>query len=164
MSVGSALLLIESLPVERIVAKAGQSAAETLGRCLVKECGFEQIETQFPVNASSGVKWCDLRVGRHLVEVHGRKKSKPVADGGLAERDLEQVLWDERKRQREVCAEGFGMSSLVWADFWGEARERAKERLRKEYAVTEQRFGRELTPQQAEFAARMRGRRYKTAG
>jgi hypothetical protein len=108
--------------------------------------------------------WCDLRVGRHLFEVDGRAKSRPVADGGLADRDLEQLLWDERARQREVCATGFGMSRIYWRDFWGQARELAKERLMRERHVTEMRFGSELTSEQAEFAARMRGRRYRVAG
>ncbi|MEJ7795688.1 MAG: type IV toxin-antitoxin system AbiEi family antitoxin domain-containing protein [Nocardioides sp.] len=156
-----------SLVVKSAIADAdpgAESPSETLGRELLHECGFEQVETQFPVNTPSGVRWTDLRVGRHVFEVEGRKKSKPVADGGLADRDLEQILWDQRKRQREVCAQGLGMSQIVWADYWGRARERAKLRLRQEYAVTEHRFGTDLTAQQAEFAARMRGRRYRSSG
>ena len=82
----------------------------------------------------------------------------------MADRDLEQLLWDERRRQREVCAEGFGMTRLTYADHWGAARGRAISRLLAEYAVTERRFGTELTPVQSEFAVRMRGGRYQTAG
>jgi hypothetical protein len=141
-----------------------ESALETLARELVVEAGLMPVETQFPVRTSSGVVWVDLRVGRHLIEADGRAKSRPVADGGLADRDLERVLWDERRRQREVCAEQFGMTRLTYADHWGAARTRAVERLLAEYAVTEQRFGTELTSDQAEFAARMRGRRNKVAG
>jgi hypothetical protein len=156
-----------SRTVRAVVADAdpgAESAAESLARELLAECGFTDVETQFPVAIPGGVAWCDLRVGRHIFEVHGRKKFRPIADGGLADRELEQLLWDERRRLREVCATGLGASTIVWQDYWGRARERARERLRREYAVTETRFGSELTPEQAEFAARMRGRRYRTAG
>lgn len=156
----------ESLTVNAVVADAdpgAESVAETLGRELLMECGLEP-ETQFPVRLPAGVAWCDLRVGRHLVEIDGRAKTRPVADGGLADRELEQLLWDERARQREICATGFGMSRLYWRDFWGRERELAKERLLRERHVTETRFGTELTADQAEFAARMRGRRYRAAG
>lgn len=156
-----------SLTVKAVVEDAdpgAESVIETLARELTVEAGLGPVETQFPVRTASGVAWVDLRVGRHLIEADGRAKSRPVADGGLADRDLEQVLWDERRRQREVCAEAFGMTRLTYADHWGEARTRATARLLAENAVTEQRFGTELTVDQAEFAARMRGRRNKVAG
>lgn len=156
-----------SLTVNAVVEDAdpgAESVIETLARELVIEAGLAPVETQFPVRTASGTAWADLRVGRQLIEADGRIKSKPIEDGGLADRDLEQLLWDERRRQREVCAEGFGMMRLTYADHFGAARERAIARLLAEYAVTEQRFGTELTPLQAEFAARMRGWRYKTTG
>lgn len=156
-----------SLTVNAVVEDAdpgAESVIETLARELVLEAGLAPVETQFPVRTASGTAWADLRVGRQLIEADGRIKSKPIEDGGLADRDLEQLLWDERRRQREVCAEGFGMMRLTYADHFGAARERAIARLLAEYAVTEQRFGTELTPLQAEFAARMRGWRYKTTG
>lgn len=138
-----------------------ESAAETLGRELLMELGLEGIETQFPVAVHSGAAWCDLRVGRHLVEVDGRTKLVPVEDGGVALRPAHQVLWAQHRRQLEVCAGGFGMSRLTWEDYWGTARERAQQRVLAEIAETNRRFGTELTVEQAEFAARMRGRRYK---
>ena len=156
-----------SLTVKAVVEDAdpgAESVIETLARELVAEAGLRPVETQFPVRTPSGTAWVDLRVGRHLIEADGRVKSRPIEDGGLADRDLEQLLWDERRRQREVCADGFGMTRFTYADFWGAARERAISRLLAENAVTEQRFGTELTPAQAEFAARMRGRRNKVAG
>ena len=103
-------------------------------------------------------------MGCHIVECDGRSKSRPVADGGLADRELERILWDERRRQREVCSVGLGMSRLVWTDYWGAARERAKERLLREEQVTRQRFGDTLPAHVEEFAQRMRGGRYRVAG
>lgn len=156
-----------SLTVNAVVEDAdpgAESVIETLARELVLEAGLGPVETQFPVRTASGTVWADLRVGRQLIEADGRIKSRPIEHGGLADRDLEQVLWDERRRQREVCAEGFGMMRLTYADHFGAARERATVRLLAELAVTEQRFGTELTPAQAEFAARRRGGRNKAAG
>ena len=150
--------------VVRDADPGAESAAETLGRELVKELGIGEVETQFPVPTPSGVVWCDLRVGCHMFEVDGRKKSRPVADGGLADRDLEQLLWDERRRQREVCAQGLGMSRIYWEDYWGAARARANDRLLAENAVTVHRFGSTLPPHLERFANQMRGRRYRTTG
>ncbi len=155
------------LTVRAVVKHAdpgAESVIETLGRELLEELGLGPVETQFPVVVQGGVVWCDMRVGCHIVEGDGRVKSRPVADGGLADRDLERILWDERKRQREVCSVGLGMSRLVYADFWGDARERAKERILREEEVTRRRFGDSLPPHLEEFAERMRGRRYKVAG
>jgi hypothetical protein len=156
-----------SLTVRSVVDDAdpgAESVIETLGRELLIEAGFTNIETQFPVSVPRGVAWCDLRVGCHVVECDGRSKSRPVADGGLADRQLERLLWDERRRQREVCSVGLGMSRLVWTDFWGDARERAKERLLREEEVTRRRFGDTLPSHLEEFAQRMRGARYRVAG
>lgn len=153
--------------VRQVISDAdpgAESVLETLGRELLVECGLDVSETQFPVVTSSGVAWCDLRVGCHVVECDGRTKSRPREAGGLAGRDLEQVLWDERRRQREVCGAGLGMSRLVWADMWGEARTHAKQRVLQEEAVTRARFGSILPPHLEETARRLRGQRYRTAG
>jgi hypothetical protein len=156
-----------SLTVKAVVKRAdpgAESVIETLGRELLEEMGLGPVETQFPVAVDGGVAWCDMRIGCHIVEADGRAKSRPVLDGGLADGDLERILWDERKRQREVCSAGLGMSRLVYADFWGEARERAKERILREEEVTRRRFGDTLPAHLEEFAKRMRGRRYQVAG
>lgn len=138
-----------------------ESVAETLGRLLVMEVvgPDAQIETQFAVRTARGVVWCDLRVGCHVFEVDGRIKYLPATRGGVADRRIEDVLWDEKRRERDVCAEGLGVSRIIWEDFWGKGRSQAVARLGIDYAQTCQRFGDRLPAQLAEFASRMRGRR-----
>ncbi len=134
-------------------AAGAESAAETLGRELVAELGLGDIETQFAVRIADGrVVWCDMRVGCHIFEVDGKIKFRSVADGGVATRSPEDVVWDEKTRQNLVCAEGLGMSRLIWADFFGAQRERAKARIRAEEAVTRSRFGPTLPGHLRRFA------------
>lgn len=130
-----------------------ESVLETLGRELVLSLGIGEVETQFAVGlAGDRAVWVDIRVGCHLFECHGMTKLVPVSDGGVATESAARVLWKQQKRQTEICAQGFGMSTIVWADCFGPARERARHRLLKEYAVTESRFGRELPPHLRRFA------------
>ena len=137
-----------------------ENLAESLGRILVDELGHGRPETQFAVRIEGGgVAWCDLRVGCHIFEIDGKVKLTRREDGGVADRDLTEILWDEKKRQRLVCAEGLGMSRIFWEDYFGAARDRAKARLQAEYAVTRARFGEVLPPHLARFAAEMKGRR-----
>lgn len=155
-----------SLTVNAVVADAdpgAESVIETLARELALEAGLGPVETQFPVRIATGVVWIDLRIGCHLIEADGRIKLQSIEAGGVAD-DPAESLWDERKRQHLVCAEGLGMTRLTYADHWGEARDRAKARLLAENAVTVRRFGTELPPHLEEFATHMRGRRYRTAG
>jgi hypothetical protein len=98
-------------------------------------------------------------VGCHVFEFDGRLKYVRAGEGGVASEPVEDVLWNEKKRQNEVCATGLGMSRIVWADFYGEARQRARQRLRSEYAVTLRRFGPGLPEHLAAFERQMRGRR-----
>ncbi len=141
-------------------ADAGaESAAETLGRILVRELGIGPVETQFPVGTDAGVRWCDIRVGAHLFEIHGRIKLQTVEDGGVATTAPETVVWNERKRERLVTSRGLGLSNIVWQDFWGPRRSQAAARLKAEYAVTVQRFGDTLPRHLEDEAREMRGRR-----
>lgn len=147
-----------SLVVDAVIQRAdpgAESAGETLTRELLAEAGLVPVETQFPVAVPSGIVWADIRVGRHLVEFDGRLKYRGAG--------AEQAVWDERVRQREMCAQGFGMSRVVWADLWGDARARAIARIQAEASVTAARFGTALTPAQAEVAARFRGQRYRAS-
>lgn len=153
-----------SLTAAAVIADAdpgAESAGETLARELVMEAGLGPIETQFPVAHEGGVFWCDLRVGRHVIEFNGRIKYRSPEEGGLSRGDLERQLWAERKREREICAPGLGLSQLIWADFWGGRREQAILRLQEAHRSIVQRFGTELPPEMAEFAARVRGQRVR---
>ena len=126
---------------------------ETLGRELVASLGIGEVETQFAVCIAGGrVVWCDIRVGCHLFECEGRIKLVPVDRGGVASEPPEAVVWRQQDRRTAICAEGFGMSRVTWADCFGAARETARDRLLKEYAVTEARFGRTPAPHLLEFA------------
>jgi hypothetical protein len=94
-----------------------------------------------------------------VFEFDGRVKYQRIEDGGLAGRPADEVVWEEKKRERLVCAEGLGCSRILWEDLWGAARQRALVRLRREYAVTAARFGVVLPARLAEYARRVRGRR-----
>ena len=89
----------------------------------------------------------------------GRLKYRQVEDGGVARKPAGDVVWEERKRERAICAEGLGMSRVIWDELFGTQRERLKKRLRDEYAVTLARFGDVLPPHLAETAARLRAER-----
>ncbi|PVG84399.1 hypothetical protein DDE18_01920 [Nocardioides gansuensis] len=141
-----------------------ENAAETLARILVRELGVGAVETQFPVVTRRGVRWCDLRVGCHVFEFHGRLKVLAPEAGGVAEAAAAQVLWDERKRERDVTSPGLGLSNIYWEDFFEPARARAIKRLAEEYAVTRRRFGDVLPALLEEQARRLRGRRYPRFG
>ena len=130
-----------------------ESVLETLGRELVASLGLGEVETQFAVRLPDGrTVWCDIRVGCHVFECHGLLKLVNVADGGVATEPPERVLWKQQAREVAVAAEGLGVSRIVWADCFGSGRERAAARLRKEYAVSEARYGRELPASLRQFA------------
>lgn len=147
----------------RAAVDVGDSGAETVGetmaRLLVLELGIGRPATQFAVRIPSGVAWCDLLVGCHVFEFDGRVKYRRVENGGVADRPVEDVVWDERKRQQEICSLGLGMSRILWSDFYGPARNKARLRLLQEYAVTVSRFGEQLPEPLASFAAKMQGQR-----
>ncbi|MGZ5401036.1 MAG: hypothetical protein ACXWDM_13595, partial [Nocardioides sp.] len=120
-----------SLRVRAVVEDAddgAESVGETLMRDLVVGVLGQEVETQFPVLTRRGIRWCDLRVGRHLFEFDGRIKYQDPQDGGVADRELEQILWQERQRQVDVTDEAFGMTRLTYADHWGTARDGAERR------------------------------------
>jgi len=138
--------------------------AETLGRLLVRELGIGEPETQFPVMTTGGIYWCDIRVGNHLFEVDGLIKYLAADLGGVAEKPTREVFRDEKTRQRLVCAEGLGMSRIIWDDFWGANRLLAIRRLRAEYEVSLRRFGPDLPDHLVLQAQEIRARWDRRAG
>ena len=130
-----------------------ESVLESLGRELVASLGIGEVQTQFAIRLTGGrVVWCDIRVGCHLFECEGMLKLIPADRGGVASETPEAVVWKQQARRTDICSEGFGMSRIVWADCFDSGRDRARERLRKEYEVTEARFGRTPAPHLLEFA------------
>ena len=128
------------------IADAGaQNVGESLLRLMVLELGIGRPETQYVVTEGSRRAEVDLRVGRHLFEFDGRVKYVDREHGGVADRPVTQVLWEEKQREdwlRRVYG-GHGMSRVVWDELFGEARGRTLRRLRAEYRQTQERFGRE---------------------
>lgn len=132
------------------------NAGESMARVLVAESlPAGEIHTQFPLLIRGRVVWLDMIIGCHAIEFDGKAKYQPTDGGGLADRPAGDVVWDEKERQRLVCAEGLGMSRLIWADFWGSDRPAAQQRLREEEAITRQRFGIRRRARLDEFADRM---------
>ena len=120
--------------------RRAESPGETLTRLMLVELGLGPIQPQFEICDGVRRARCDLRVGRHLFEFDGRKKYLRVDKGGVA-RDPDQAVWEEKKRQDWLLGYQLGMSRLIWADFWGDRRRVAMERVAREYALTCARFG-----------------------
>jgi hypothetical protein len=122
------------------------SVVETLGRLLVKELGVDApIEIQFPVRRPDGrVAWLDIVLGCHGFEVDGKSKYVPAEQGGLASKPPYEVLWDEKRRERDLHRLGVGTSRIFFEDYWGDRRATALRRMREEYDDTANRFGAQL--------------------
>jgi hypothetical protein len=119
-----------------------ESVGETLARDLVASLGLGPVHTQHSVIVGGRVHFIDLRVGRHLIEFDGRIKYQRPAEGGVADQAPGDVVWAEKQREARVCAEGYGMSRLIWDDLWGAtARHAAADRIMREHAVTTERHG-----------------------
>jgi predicted transcriptional regulator of viral defense system len=134
---------------------------ETLTRLMLLELGIGVPVTQFPVPVSNGVAWCDLLVGRHVVEFDGRRKYRDAAAGGDAERAAEEIVWAEKVRERDVTAHGLGMSRVFWEDCLGRARFATMDRLRREYDATVRRYGNDLPDDLTHFAMHMADQRMR---
>ena len=117
-----------------------ENAAESLARKLVTDLGHGRPQTQFGLSDGRRTVWCDLRLGRHCFEFDGALKYRTTERGGLST-DPERTLWEEKQRQDFIGGFKLGVSRIVWADLWGEARERALERLEREYLDTCRRWG-----------------------
>ena len=136
------------------------SVAESLGRLLVEELALEgHLEIQFPFRRRDGsVAWMDIVVGCHGFEIDGKGKYIPVEDGGLASKPPFEVLWAEKRRERDVHQVGLGTSRIFWEDYWLPQRREALRRLRSEFEETAQRFGTRLPERLVREAREIRGR------
>lgn len=136
------------------------SVAETLGRILVEELAIEaHLEVQFPVRRGNGsVAWLDIVLGCHGFEVDGKGKYIPVEAGGLADKQPFEVLWDEKRRERDVNELGLGTSRIFWEDFWPPQRRDALRRMRSDWEDTARRFGTRLPERLVREAKEIRGR------
>lgn len=129
----------------RIADPGAESIGESLLRLMVWELEIGEPQTQYAVVDGSRVTYADLRVRRHLFEFDGRVKYVGRDRGGVASRPVEDVLWDEKKREDWMrrAAGGHGMSRVTWDEMFGTVRARTLHRLRSEFWQTEERFGRE---------------------
>ncbi|HEX5086748.1 MAG TPA: type IV toxin-antitoxin system AbiEi family antitoxin domain-containing protein [Nocardioides sp.] len=136
------------------------SVAETLGIILVEELAIAaHMETQFPVRRADGtVAWLDIVLGCHGFEVDGKGKYIPVTEGGLAKEPPFEVLWAEKRRERDIHQVGLGTSRIFWEDFWAPRRGEALRRLRSDYEETVARFGTRLPERLVREAREIRGR------
>ncbi|QWC86061.1 hypothetical protein KLP28_04870 [Nocardioidaceae bacterium] len=113
-------------------ADAGaENPGETLARALVTEVtaalGIPSPETQFEIRGSR-TAYADLRVGRLLIEFDGRWKyarDRPFGDC----RPVDDVLWDEKRREDWLREQGFVVIRLTWGDVWGAGRAAARRRI-----------------------------------
>ena len=118
-----------------------ESVGESLSRLVLDELGLGPIETQFGLREGARVVWCDLRVGRHIVEFDGRVKYRRAEHGGVSTRDPDEVVWREKRRQDFVCGFKLGMSRVTWGDLMPDQWEATKRRVLREYDDTTARFG-----------------------
>lgn len=131
-----------------------ESVGESLTRILLAELGWEPLDAQFAIPVDGdGIRWCDLRYRRHLVEFDGRLKYRPVGEGGFATIDPADVAFRDRKRDTDIGQWGLGISPVTWRDLFS-GRAQARARLRREEALTCSRFGTELPSDLLEFARR----------
>jgi hypothetical protein len=128
------------------VADGGaQNVGETLLRLMVLELDIGRPETQYVIREGSRWAQVDVRVGRHLFEFDGRIKYVDRERGGVADRPVSQVVWEEKQREDWLrgAQGGYGMSRVVWAEMFGAERRRTLRRMAEDFHRTQLRFGRE---------------------
>ena len=137
------------------VADGGaESIGETYTRLLVLELGLGTPETQFVVRDAMRTARVDLRLRRHFIEFDGKVKYLGRERDDRADRSPDEIVWEEKKREDWLRGYdgGYGMSRVVWADLWGQARERTQHRLYRDITASDRRFGR-LDADQASSAS-----------
>ena len=116
------------------------SVLEALGRCLLIKLGIGEVQPQFGLTDGHRSVWCDLRVGRHVVECDGRLKYRRPEQGGVAA-DPDRALWEEKRRQDFITGFKLGMSRLTYADVMPDRWRATGERIHREHAETTRLFG-----------------------
>ncbi|GAB2973454.1 hypothetical protein GCM10027076_08160 [Nocardioides montaniterrae] len=131
------------------------NANESLGRELVHEAGLGHPVCQFPFLTEEGVFFGDIMVGNHVIEVDSRLKLRSVDRGGV-KADVEDALWQAKRRERLIVAQGTVLSTVIWEDYWGAQRSRAIRRLQAAQREADERFGSRTQPHLLERAERVR--------
>jgi hypothetical protein len=147
----------------RAAVEAADAGAESLGeslmRIVLEELDLGPVETQFPVVVDGRAFWCDARVGRHMFEFDGLVKYLRREAGGLVDQEVNEIVWEEKRRQDAICGRQLGMSRVVWSELLGRRRDHLKLRLAREHGATSALFGDRLPPEMLADAARLRPQR-----
>ena len=122
-----------------------QSPGETLTRDLLEDAGLGPIQTQFGLADQTRRAYCDLRVGRLVVEFDGRAKYTRVEAGGTATKPFDELLWEEKKRQDWVCSFRLRMERVTWGELWPPHRDQTKERLMIAFREVSARYGTDIS-------------------
>ena len=140
----------------RGAALGAESPGESLARELAVQAGLSgDIITQFPVKTDTGVAWCDILVGCHVIEFDGRVKYRPPTSGGFATDGPDEVVWKEKVRERDIASHGLAVSRVFWDDCLGPRRTAAIDRLARAHGEACRRFGTSLPADVAAFARQM---------
>jgi hypothetical protein len=126
--------------VVAIADPGAENAAESVARVVVTQLGRGRPQAGVGLTDGRRTAWCDLLLGRHVIELDGRIKYRTRDRGGFAD-DPSAVAWEEKRRRDFLQSFRLGVSRLVWADLWGDARRAALARLEREVAETQRLFG-----------------------
>lgn len=121
-----------------------ETPGESLTRAMLVRAGESEVETQFGLRREGRTVWCDLRVRRHVIEFDGRVKYRLAADGGVATKPLDEIVWEEKKRRDFVQSFRLGMSRVTWAEAQPDRWRQTGARLQSEIAATDRLFGTDL--------------------
>jgi hypothetical protein len=148
---GAVLQRMQSWPYvtrARSAADVADGGAETIGetltRLLVLELGVGRPETQFEVWSEGRHAFVDLKLRRHFIEFDGKIKYFGREHGGVrGERDPDEVVWSEKKREDWLRRYdgGYGLSRVIWSELMPAQREATKRRILREFMTSQQLFG-----------------------
>lgn len=119
-----------------------ESYLESWVRVLVARLGRGRPETQFGLRVGGRSYFCDLRIGRHVIECDGQVKLRAVSVGGLAE-DPERALREEKRRQDLLSGLKIGFSRVTYAEC--HEPDQLLSRLEREIRSTEELWGSDIS-------------------